>query len=308
MDVMTGRHNEGNSVAAVVVTYNRDAMLHKCVRSLLRQDSPCDIIVVDNGGTGSAGRMLRESFPGMAGQGRILYCRTGRNLGGAGGFSEGVRIALGRGYRYLWLMDDDVAASRTALSRLLEAGAMLCGDYGFLSCEAYWTDRTLCRMNRQHLTLTKRYCGGGDAPQRVMMATFVGLFLKAEVARKAGLPAADFFIWADDLEYTRRISMKWPCYAVPGSRVLHMTGSNGKVGIENEPRERFWRYRYLYRNEVYLYRREGARGMAFLSARMLLHSLRVILKAPGRKMERLRIIWGSFIKGFSFRPEVRHAG
>ena len=40
----------------------------------------------------------------------------------------------------------------------------------------------------------------------IIMATFVSLFIKAETIRKVGLPIKDFFIWSDDLEYTRRIS------------------------------------------------------------------------------------------------------
>ena len=39
--------------------------------------------------------------------------------------------------------------------------------------------------------------------------------------RQFGLPIAEFFIWSDDWEYTRRISRAKPCYVIPASRVVH---------------------------------------------------------------------------------------
>ena len=39
-------------------------------------------------------------------------------------------------------------------------------------------------------------------------ATFVSLFLKAGTIRAVGLPVKEFFIWGDDIEYTRRITIR----------------------------------------------------------------------------------------------------
>lgn len=48
---------------------------------------------------------------------------------------------------------------------------------------------------------------GFDAAEvPAVMASFVSLFLRTEAVRQFGLPIAEFFIWSDDWEYTRRIS------------------------------------------------------------------------------------------------------
>ena len=40
-----------NKVAAVVVTYNRIELLKQCVDALLKQNYPCDILLVNNNST-----------------------------------------------------------------------------------------------------------------------------------------------------------------------------------------------------------------------------------------------------------------
>ncbi|WP_348226313.1 hypothetical protein, partial [Salmonella enterica] len=78
--------------------------------------------------------------------------------------------------------------------------------------------------------------------------------------RQFGLPIAEFFIWSDDWEYTRRISRAKPCYVIPASRVVHAMQNPGVVNIARDVPARWARYRYFYRNDVVLYRREGLSG------------------------------------------------
>lgn len=286
--------------AAVVVTYNRKEMLKECVRHLLNQKGcSCDVIVIDNGSTDGTEDEIRKMR-----NDNILYLNTGKNLGGAGGFSFGLKKAVEMGYRYVWLMDDDTYADAHALAALMEADGKLKGNYGFLSGIAYWKDGSLCSMNRQYTSLRGKPEDYSRDLIPVIMATFVSFFVKAETVKKVGLPIADFFIWADDLEYSRRISRIFPCYAVSASRAVHMMASNEKVGIETDSENRLWRYRYLYRNEVYVYRREGIRGIAYLFARCLLHSSRVLFRAREGRMKKLMIIQRSFWSGWFFHPEV----
>lgn len=289
-----------SEIAAVVVTYNRKEMLRECVRRLRNQKAcSCDVIVIDNGSTDGTGEEI-----GRMQDERLLYLNTGKNLGGAGGFSFGLKKAVELGYEYVWLMDDDTYADENALASLMEADRKLKGNYGFLSGIAYWKDGQLCSMNRQYTSLRGKPEDYSRDLIPVIMATFVSFFVRASVVRKVGLPIADFFIWADDLEYSRRISRLYPCYAVSKSMAVHMMATNEKVGIETDSESRLWRYKYLYRNEVYVYRREGIKGICYLFARCLLHSGRVLFTAGKGKMKKLMIIQRSFWSGWFFHPKV----
>lgn len=289
-------------VAAVVVTYNRRALLARCIDCLLRQTAPgLDIWVIDNASTDGTGDMLAP----MVREGRIHYANTGGNLGGAGGFEYGVRLAVERGYGYVWIMDDDSMPEPTALEALLRAADRV-GDFGFLSGRTLWTDGTICRMNVQRDLKLGNIADFTPALIPCGAATFVSLLVPASVVREVGLPIGEFFIWADDLEYTRRISRKYPCYVVTDSVTVHCCEKNNGGNIATDDPERISRYYYAYRNEVVLYRREGLRGFARLALRTPLHVFRVLTKSHGRKWERIRVIFGGTRKGLSFRPPIRY--
>lgn len=289
-------------VAAVVVTWNRRALLLECLESLRAQTfRDMDILVIDNASTDGT----REALAPMAASGAIRYFNTGENLGGAGGFQRGVKLAVEAGYDYLWLMDDDSVPTPTALEALMNTGERL-GEYGWLSGRALWTDGSVCRMNVQRdLRMGNLTELDGDAVP-AGAATFVSLLVPARVVRKVGLPIKEFFIWADDLEYTRRISRQYPCYVVPGSVTVHKCATNNGGNISTDAPERIARYRLAYRNEVYVYRREGSRGFVRLLLRTPLHILRVLTKSPDRRVKRIRTILGGTLEGLSFHPTIEH--
>ena len=120
-------------IAAVVVTYNRREMLMECIRHLAQQSAACDILVVDNASTDGTGEAVQAlDVPGLR------YRNTGANIGGAGGFSFGMRWAVECGYDLVWVMDDDAFPETDALEQLLKADAKLDGKYGFLSGAVLW--------------------------------------------------------------------------------------------------------------------------------------------------------------------------
>lgn len=291
-----------NSVAAIVVTYNRKALLGECVDCLMRQTpNPPDILVIDNASTDGTG----EALAPLIDSGAIRYENTGRNLGGAGGFQHGMRRAVELGYEYLWVMDDDAMPSQTALSALMDAARAL-GDFGFLSSRALWTDGTVCRMNRQRDLKMNNIADYSQKRVPCGAATFVSLLVPARVVRRVGLPIGAFFIWADDLEYTRRISRRYPCYVITDSVITHKCPTNNGGNISTDEVSRIERYRYAYRNEVYVYRREGPRGFMRLLLRTPLHILRVLARAPSHRLRRIGVILGGTLRGLSFRPEIEY--
>lgn len=287
-------------VAAVVVTYNRLALLRRCLDALAAQTvPPAAVWVIDNGSTdGTAQAVQALEWP------CLVYRNTGRNLGGAGGFAYGVREAALAGYDALWLMDDDTIPEPEALDALLEADRVLEGRYGWLSSRALAPDGTDQPMNRQRKTPYADLDGYDGARIPAVMASFVSLLVPAEVVRTCGLPIAEFFIWSDDWEYTRRISRDMPCYVVPGSRVLHAMQNPGTVNIAADDPSRWDRYRYFYRNDVVLYRREGLRGWLWLLAKDLWHTLQVLRDRRGRRAFRIAVIWKGFFTGVRFAPDI----
>ena len=293
------RNEQKANVAAVVVTYNRLALLKQCVECLRGQTALCDILIVNNASTDGTEEWL-------AAQADLLSRNTGSNLGGAGGFNYGMRWAVEAEFDYVWVMDDDTLPKADALEKLLEADAILDGNYGWLSSKCLWTDGSVCPMNVQRLSPYRdaKIVGRTESVIPVQMASFVSLFLRRNTVQKYGLPIRDFFVWVDDWEYTRRISRKELCYFVSESIVIHAMKNKTVVCIATEDEERLARYNYFYRNDVYLYRREGIRGWLWVISKDAWHCLQVLLRAKSDRLGRLKIIWNGFRSGVAYRPQV----
>ena len=75
------------------------------------------------------------------------YHNTGKNLGGAGGFHIGIKLAVESGYDYVWIMDDDCIVHNDSLTALLSASENLNDNFGYLSSQVLWQDNTPCKMN-----------------------------------------------------------------------------------------------------------------------------------------------------------------
>ena len=100
-------------IVAVVVTFNRLTLLQRLLGELRRTPGLAEVVVVDNASTDGTSAWLAE-------QADVHGLTLGENLGGAGGFHEGLRIALERGADRAWLMDDDGMPVDGCLARLLE--------------------------------------------------------------------------------------------------------------------------------------------------------------------------------------------
>lgn len=294
-----------NKVAAVVVTYNRIELLKECLGALEKQNYPCDILVVDNASTDETEKYISKIKNKYT---NLYYKNTGANIGGAGGFNFGLRWSVEAGYEYVWVMDDDCLAYSDALQKLIEADDMLNGKYGWLASAVLWKDGHECKMNR--VKLKKSFYEYLEYMQygivQAEQATFVSLFLKTKTIREAGLPIKEFFIWGDDIEYTRRISVRMhlPCFIAGRSKVIHAMKENTGSNIATDIPERIDRYKYAFRNECYLYRQEGWKGICYYFAKCGWNLLKIVLKSKNYKFKRIIVLIKSVLIGLMFNPRV----
>lgn len=284
-----------NVILAVVVTYNRLEMLKDCLLYLLHQSIDAfDILVVNNNSSDGTDEYLREFVCP-----RLNYINTNENLGGAGGFNLGLKYAVKNRYDYAWLIDDDVNPDKNALKELLKASCCL-SDFGYLAGSVYDKENKLCLMNIptyvKNMEIINNY-------KRIKSSTFVSFFIKIAIVKEIGLPIQEFFIWADDIEYTLRISNKYPCYEVPDSHVTHLVAYNVGSSIYKDLPERIGRYFFSYRNEYYIYKHRK-RNLLFFYVKCLYDIVRIIFLAKNKKVERIKVLLAGFWAGIKFNPSI----
>ncbi len=349
-------------VTAVVVTYNRIELLKECVGALLGQKftNPVELslLIVDNNSTdgtrewtdglkkASADDQAKEAMDDRVkasmddlatgnSNHQIEVVHLPENIGGAGGFFEGMKAAYENKADYIWIMDDDTIPDADALDKLIDGVRCQKNQIGFLSSSVLWTDGSPCIMNRQQAVgeafswkdtdSTERDCPAirdaesteseslGDSEelspkeitlQQVSSATFVSLLFPREAIEAAGLPIKEYFIWGDDKEYTLRLSSAFPCYHVLDSKVCHKMKYNAGSNIVIDEEDRIPRYFYAFRNDLCTAKRRGAKDLVIYFAAFILNMCRVIFLSKNAKKKRLQIMLKGMGAGMSFSPEI----
>lgn len=288
-------------VCAVVVTYNRLALLKKCLHNLFNQVYGISHILIFNNNSQDG---TTEWLDKLAQQrDKCFVYNSSNNLGGAGGFSEAVKLA----YKltkddYLWIMDDDTMPTPNLLNELILKTNSLNYQFGFLCSSVLWKDQSI--VNAPMLEIPNWYQGLEQGVLRVERATFVSILFSRQIVAEIGIPSADMVIWGDDSEYTTRISTKYPSYLVPQSQVYHATPIKS-VTIINDDIKRLSRYYYGYRNNLVVARLYAhKRRVVRIIIEDILLINRIIFAKTDHKLKRLSTIFRGLWSGLWFRPRI----
>ncbi|WP_462380545.1 glycosyltransferase family 2 protein [Pseudomonas sp. Marseille-QA0892] len=294
-------------IYAVVLTYNRKELLERCLKAVYAQTHKCDgVIVVDNASTDGTEQMLAEAaFPGLK------FYVLSKNIGAAGGFNAGFRLAYQAGADYVWMMDDDVIPDPDALEQLMNAETMLKRkevDHSFVLSTAFTeegevTNAPACdaRLNKVGYERWPALVEHGLVP--VARATFVSILVPRASLTEYGVPMAGMFIWGEDSEYTMRISRKSPGFLVGASKVQHLRQKSGTLSIlteENPARIRY--HRYHVRNQIYVLRKYGrkAKVCTFIWGKLKLFG-RLALRGQFGKAS---VVMHGLVSSIGFNPAI----
>jgi len=261
-------------LVAVVVTYNRLAQLKITLSRLLdhTRSELAGVLVIDNASTDGTEGWLTTLVAELAGQGeeRLTVHRCETNLGGAGGFETGMKLAVAQ-YDPDWLvvMDDDARPSLgalTAFHRQPRDGAEA------WAAAVYHPDGRICDMNRPsinpfwHRTVLWRtllgrgrdgfHLGAADyassQPCAIDGTSFVGFFVSRAGIALAGYPDGRLFLYGDDVLYTLGLRDA-------GGRILFDPSLKFEHDFTtiSDTDKRFrplWKSYYHYRNLLMVYR------------------------------------------------------
>jgi rhamnopyranosyl-N-acetylglucosaminyl-diphospho-decaprenol beta-1,3/1,4-galactofuranosyltransferase len=271
------------TVAVVVVTYNRADLLEECLRALAGSTrAPDAVIVVDNASSDRTPELLQKAV----GEGLLPLevLRSAENLGGAGGFHRGVAAAYEAGYDRIWLMDDDVLPDPGCLEVMMShPGPALMAireDRQGRVCEKAATDFDLAHawvVRPKREMVEQRHPTRAAMPAEIPLenVAFEGFMVHRDVVRAVGLPDPGFFIFYDDVDFALRTRRAG--FPIVGLRDAVLVR---QLDFDQQHDMRGWKGYYMYRNLFVVHRRYGEN--ALVRWKPLLVTLVVLLLAPVR--------------------------
>lgn len=294
------------NVDCVIVTYNRLTLLKKCIEAVTTQTYKVNkVFVVDNNSSDKTPTFLRN----ISSQNKhIVPIFLSQNVGGAGGFNEGIKhFILESHSSYAWVMDDDTIPSRTALENMMKKTGYT-SNLGFLCSNVRWIDGHVAQMNIPE-TVNNWNESISDGLVELKSTSFVSVLFPRNVVLKCGLPIKDYFIWGDDVEYTRRITQnKFKGFLVTNSKVIHAIKSNiGSNIIEEKDINRIKRYYLARRNTIFTMRNRYSKKelVKWVMRSLVLNPVKIVCFAKGNKILRIKCEIGGTVSGFFFKPKIQ---
>ncbi|MBF0457361.1 MAG: glycosyltransferase [Nitrospirae bacterium] len=313
------------TVCAVVVTYNRKALLCECLSALMRQTKRLDAIwLIDNSSPDdTAAELMRQGFidtlPPEAitapyeiikkheESGTVLhYLRMDTNTGGTGGYYEGIRRAYESGFHWIWTMDDDVEPKLHALETLLSYSNM--GEC--IQPSRVYTDGQVFQDNKYiDLSTGKQKSLKGAVfakHQTFSMKNFVsfeGLLISRNIIKEIGYPDRRFYCWCDDFAYGLMASLYTNIVMVKeGLIIKKIKPGGGKVFLGRKSlRLRDNELYYMVRNQFiifeYLKKLGTLSSFAYISLFATVLRLAVGTIVYERSPGKLLLLFKGFIDG-----------
>lgn len=220
-------------IGIVVCNYNKRKYVMDCVESLLLQTfSDRDIYVVDNASEDDSVTALQEKYGSC-----ITIFQNAENEGGAGGFDCGLEYCMAAGYKSVLLVDNDTRFAPDALEimdRYLEEheNAGMCGACVLQMENPEYIQEIGGMIDYKRHELSPNYRNHkltNEIPEEIDCDYLAScaLLIKREVIEQIGVMRRDYFVYWDDVEWSRRcMDAGYLLTALRDAHVWHNWGAN----------------------------------------------------------------------------------
>lgn len=234
------------NTAIIIVTYNRLPLLKECIDCALNQiDEQVELFIINNASTDGTKEYLEEMIKLTD---NLFFQTMESNVGGAGGFAEGLKAAYYNSNCEMFLLiDDDAMLMPDYILRIDENRSRKYGAYAGTVCvnNNIDTSHRLCKKTGR---ITEYIYEQGNFECDI--ATFCGLLITRKIIKKIGFPREDFFIWNDDTEYSLRIGKYSKILNISDARINHKT----VFPQDEKPIRDTWKEYYGMRNIISIYK------------------------------------------------------
>jgi O-antigen biosynthesis protein len=233
-----------NELNIIIVNYNVSALLEQCLITVIAacKDISAQITVVDNNSTDNSVRMVQEKFP------YVTLIQNKENKGFSAANNQAIKQAKGN---YILLLNPDTVIPPDAIYKCIsfmnehtDAGAlgvkMLDGKGNFLPESkrglptpwvAFCKISGVYKLYKKSAFFNEYYLGilNDDQTHEVPVLAGAFLFIRKSVLDKIGLLDEQFFMYAEDIDLSYRITQAgYKNYYYPEVNITHYKGQSSK--------------------------------------------------------------------------------
>ncbi|KKP39876.1 MAG: family 2 glycosyl transferase [Candidatus Peregrinibacteria bacterium GW2011_GWF2_33_10] len=232
-------------VSSVIINYNGEKFIEKCLESLTNQDYPnFETIFIDNVSTDDSVKIVKEKFP------QVKLIVNEKNTGYVGGANQAVEITDGK---YLMILNPDIIYEKNYISKCVEkmeenpkigviGGKWL--KYDFIKNEkqnVFDSTGLYCFKNRRIIDRGQGHEDKGqyDKEEIVFGISGASPMYRREALIDIGIPTplirgaggveifdTDFFMYKEDIDVSWRLNLRgWLCYYYPQAVAYHGRGT-----------------------------------------------------------------------------------
>jgi len=212
-------------IAIVVLTWNKASDVMECLESLTGLNYPdYEIIVVDNHSTDNTVEEVRKKYPG-----HTLIVNSS-DLGYAGGNNAGLKYALGKEFKYIFVLSNDTKADPDCLRELviIMEGDTSIGAAGPVIHDYYNTDQIILSGDKiswitgklMYNRINKLSFNETAVEMRYLNGSAV--LFRTEVLKLTGIFDEKYFLFYEDADLSLRIRQSgYKAVLAAASKIYH---------------------------------------------------------------------------------------
>jgi GT2 family glycosyltransferase len=197
-----------NKILTLIVTYNGAQWIEKCLRHVMDNTIPSDILVVDNCSTDDTVSIIRA----FSSEVKLVQSTENRGFGGANNF--GLQHAIASDYSHVFLLNQDAYIQKDCLEKLLNS-SQSAKKFGIISPIQLMPNGQ--QMDQVFHNQIKKYYNPSsvsqvkllerkeaEQPIEVRFCGAASWFLTVDMVKKVGMFDPAFYHYGEDNNYAAR--------------------------------------------------------------------------------------------------------
>jgi len=220
-------------ILVVIVTYKSERYILKCLSDVLKQDLPCDIMIIDNNSKDNLSKIVTQ-----LNHSNISLVLNDTNYGYASAVNQGLQRALEIGYKYVFVANPDIEIDNA------QTLSTLVGSFD--------NDPNIGAVGPHVIQVSWGEYNNSDnrSIEEVSWISGCGIMLTRDSIEKVGFFDEDYFVYFEESDYLRRLSRNGIKIVKNNSAIIKHLGGASTNGMPTKC------YYYMIRN-IFLFSKKN---------------------------------------------------